>query len=194
MGTSSNSNPANSQNSSAVGFTLILFGVLFLAGAFYYFAQKAVDNRGNSLAPASRGGLAVGEPAPEIKAAGWVNGEIPADLTGKVIVLDAWATWCGPCKKEAPHLVKTRNNFADREDIIFIGLTTEGERSLPAINAFLEEEKITWVNGYGANETLHALKAEYIPSVWVINKQGKISWNYDSKEELADAILHALNE
>jgi hypothetical protein len=41
----------------------------------------------------SSGGLAVGEPAPALVAAGWVNGEPPADLAGKIVVIEAWAPW-----------------------------------------------------------------------------------------------------
>lgn len=192
MTTAPDSNQAGKPVASKRNFTTILLLVIILAGAFYYFASKKAGNQIGS-SPA-RGGLAIGETAPEIKATGWVNGEPPADLSGKVVVVDAWATWCMPCKIEAPHLVETYQMFADRDDVIFIGLTTEEEKSLPAINAFLDDVKITWSNGYGATETLQAFQADYIPSVWVINKQGKIIWNFDSTEEISDAISRALND
>ncbi len=184
------------KSSSAGNFTTVFVLVVLLAAAFYLFVQKNVDDgNGGSLLRTgpSRGGLAVGSVAPKIDVAGWVDDKTPGDLSGKVVVIDAWATWCLPCREEAPHLVETWKKFADRDDVVFIGMTVEDESSLPAIKAFMKEFGITWPNAYGAKNTLTAFHAEYIPSVWVINRQGKVAWNFDSRQELTDAILEALD-
>jgi len=176
--------PAGNPKSGVWGLSLAILAVV-AAGAFFVWSmQRAVGPQ--------TGGLAVGEEAPAITAQGWVNGEPPADLEGKVIVVDEWATWCLPCRKEAPHLVATYNEFKDRDDVVFIGLTSQGEDSLPAIKSFLDDTGITWPNGYGAVETLVGFKAEYIPRAWVIGRSGRVVWNYDSREEMADAIRAAL--
>jgi len=139
------------------------------------------------------GDLAAGEQAPPIQAMGWVNGTPPGgeDLAGQVIVVEAWATWCGPCRVHAPHMVETFERFRD-QGVVFIGLTNEDESALPQIEAFLAEMAITWPNGYGAFETLTALGAEYIPSMWVIGRDGKIAWSGDARGGLDEAIERAL--
>lgn len=128
--------------------------------------------------------------APEIKAAGWVNGDAPTteSLAGKVVVVCCWATWCGPCREEAPHLVKVHKKFADR-GVLFIGLTTDGAEELDKVHQFLKKADITWLNGWGAAETCIALKAEYIPAVYVIDQKGRLVW-FDQEDggELAEVL------
>ena len=52
------------------------------------------------------------------------------DFSGKVIVVNIWASWCGPCRMEVPDYEKVRKEYAGRR-VEFIGLTTEDPRSLP---------------------------------------------------------------
>ncbi|MBR9803668.1 TlpA family protein disulfide reductase [bacterium] len=157
-------------------------GCLFLAATMFSGCGQ----------PGNRGGLDAGEPLPAVTAAGWVNGE-PPDLKGKVVVVDAWATWCGPCRQAAPEMVRLHEKFAG-DDVVFIGLTQEGEESVPAIESFVESAGITWPNGYGATETLTALDVTYIPAVWVVDRNGKIVWNFESSGTMENAIADAVKQ
>lgn len=139
------------------------------------------------------GGLAPGAPLPPIAAEGWIHGPPPTmdELRGRVVVIDAWATWCGPCRREAPRLAKLHARYRDR-GVVFLGLTDEGAESLPAIEAFLRGTGVTWPNGYGAGETLARFQHEGIPAVWVVGRDGTIVWNFDSSGEIEDGIEKAL--
>jgi thiol-disulfide isomerase/thioredoxin len=138
-------------------------------------------------------GLGPGAAAPAIAAQGWINGPAPAaeDLAGQVLVIDAWATWCGPCRDKAPELVALQKRYAG-QGVVFIGLTDESPESLPAIEEFLSDTGITWANGFGAVETLDAFQHRGIPSIWVVGRDGVIVWNGDSSGDLEDAVERAL--
>ena len=134
--------------------------------------------------------------APEITAAGWVNGEAPtrASLAGKVVVVCVWATWCGPCVAEAPHLVAVHKQFADR-GVVFVGLTTDGAEDLDKVRHFLKKAGITWPNGWGAFETSRALKADAIPALYVIGPDGQLLWfNQEDGGELESVLESVLRQ
>lgn len=145
--------------------------------------------------PASGAYPLLGQPMPALEVAGWLNGPgpTPEQLKGQVIVLDAWAFWCGPCRAKAPELVAVQKAYAPK-GVVFIGLTGEGESALKESEAFLAATKIDWPNGYGAVGPLNALNAEYIPQLWVIDRSGKIAWHDSANEELSAALDRLLAE
>lgn len=135
----------------------------------------------------------VSRPAPTIVAEGWLNGAAPTAETmkGKVVVLEVWATWCGPCRAAAPHLVKVHQQYQS-QGVQFIGLTSESADAIPKIESFMKKVGITWPNGYGANQTLRDLGVEYIPHTVVIDREGMIVWTSDADTDLEFGIELAL--
>lgn len=78
------------------------------------------------------------------------------------------------------------------QGVVFIGLTPESKDSNTDSMAFLNDTKITWPNGYGAQNTLSAFKTQCFPSAWVVGRDGKVVWNRDSSQSIEDAIDNAL--
>ena len=139
------------------------------------------------------GGLPVGQSAPLLEAKGWINGPPPslADRQGKLTVVIAWAWWCAPCRAEAPKLVRLYEQYHDK-GVEFVGLTAEGDETLDRSEKFVEAAGIKWPNGYGALETLQKLDVQGFPSIWLIDGDNKVLWNFDSERELETAIETAL--
>jgi thiol-disulfide isomerase/thioredoxin len=62
---------------------------------------------------------------------------------GKPVVLNIWATWCGPCRQEIPHLVDIAKKYSET-GLIVIGLTYEDQKKLKAVNDFVSELSINY--------------------------------------------------
>lgn len=142
----------------------------------------------------------LGKPFPPIEAASWINGNAPTadELKGQILVVDAWAFWCGPCRSAVPSLIELHEKFKDR--VKFIGLTSEGfdADSLKKSHQFVERAGIHWLNGFAAMKPLRALDVEGIPQLWVVNGQNQIvyheeGWDVDkSPRDVEQAIIKAI--
>lgn len=145
--------------------------------------------------PSTIGGLGVGKIAPEIQASGWFNGPPPTteEMKGRVVVLDAWASNCGPCAAIAPEMLRLYNKYHPR-GVIFVGITYENGPDREQAEKFVRQHHLPWPNGYGAENTFKNLEVVGIPAVWVIGRDGRIVWNRDAlaKESIEEAIDRAL--
>ncbi|MEX1228606.1 MAG: TlpA disulfide reductase family protein [Planctomycetaceae bacterium] len=132
-------------------------------------------------------------PAPDLLVEGWINGEppTPASMNDKVIVLEAFATWCGPCREFIPELAKLERKFSGR-GVIFLSLTNEEGDMRSEIDAFAKELGMTWRIAYGADHVMRELEANYIPATYVISREGQIVWTNNSPGQLEEAIEKAL--
>lgn len=99
-----------------------------------------------------------------------------SDFKGKVVVLDIWAMWCAPCLTEKPFFQKLEEEYKDRQDIVFIGVSHDGLAKKEHWKAFVAKKgwkNIELIANY--NEGIGKYyKIEGIPRLMIFDKEGKI--------------------
>ena len=94
-----------------------------------------------------------------------------ASLRGKVLVMDFWATWCGPCRVQHPLYQEVKRNFKDRSDVVFLSVNTDEERD--GVREFLEahqwEKRVYFEDGLSS-----ALRVSSIPTTVLLDKKGEV--------------------
>jgi len=136
----------------------------------------------------------VGQPAPEILL-DLLLPERPATdatlhaLAGKGVVLDFWATWCGPCVASIPHLNELAAKFKDRP-VVFLSVTDEQR---PVIEEFLKKRPIQgWVGIANGAKLSKSYGVEGIPDTFLIDAAGKVAANLypeELKPEMIEDLL-----
>ena len=99
-----------------------------------------------------------------------------AEQRGKVVVVNFWASWCVPCRQEAPILENTWRKYKDR-GVVFVGVDyvdTEKEAM-----AFIQEFGVTYPNGPDiGTETSRAYRIQGIPETYFVGKDGQLYGNH----------------
>jgi thiol-disulfide isomerase/thioredoxin len=94
-----------------------------------------------------------------------------AELKGKVVVLDFWATWCGPCRAQHPLYTQASERFHDHPGVVFLSIDADDDHSL--VKPFLDEEK--WPGPvYFEDGLTRALEVFAFPTTIVLDKRGQV--------------------
>lgn len=105
---------------------------------------------------------------------------------GKVVLLDIWATWCGPCRGEIPFLVKLSTKYADK-DVVFVGVAIDQQKSTVA--DFARKQKINYTIVHDPNAATVGGKygVRGIPATYIIDKKGVIRFAHSGFGGESDA-------
>jgi thiol-disulfide isomerase/thioredoxin len=94
-----------------------------------------------------------------------------SSLKGKVIVMDFWATWCGPCRVQHPLYEQVKKKFTDNDDVVFLAINTDEDSS--GVQSFIESNKwnsaVFYEDGLGS-----LLRVGSIPTTIIFDKQGQV--------------------
>ena len=121
-----------------------------------------------------------------------------SDYRGKVVLLDFWATWCGPCKVEIPWFMDFEKELKDRGFAV-LGVSMD-EEGWTAVKPFVEKEKINYRILLGNDQVGDAYGGvDSLPTTFVIDRDGKIAAKHEGiepsngKDEIRNEIIRLLD-
>lgn len=212
------------RNTIVLSITLLLLAVLAWAGwANWEYRKQAAEKRAAMAAKAElipssssdspdamlTSSPLIGKPAPNFTLEDLSGKKFsPANYKGRALMINFWATWCGPCKIETPWLVELRNEYAS-QGFEILGISAEDDDLEPgdkagwakdkaAIAAFVRQEHMPYpvlINGDSISNTYGGL--EVMPTSFFVDRAGKVvavQLGITSKDEMAAKIKKALAE
>jgi thiol-disulfide isomerase/thioredoxin len=138
--------------------------------------------------------LQVGMAVPDVTSEN-LKGEKVAlkDYKGKVVVLDIWATWCGPCKAMIPH---EREMVQKLKDKPFALISISADEKKATLESFLDKESMPWTHWWNGAKggIVKAWNVQFYPTIYVLDAKGVIRYKHIRDKELEAAVERLLAE
>jgi len=121
----------------------------------------------------------------------------------KVVFLNFWATWCGPCRREVPDICELKKEFPEK-DVVIIGVALDKDdangKAIDKVKKFIKDRNVNYTIILGDLDLIDAFgsdKIQSIPTTFIIDKQGNIPENAiigaRSKDQFGSAIKEKMN-
>lgn len=132
----------------------------------------------------------VGVTAPEILAKDWLNvekGPTLGSLHGNVVLVEFWATWCGPCIESIPHLNALQQKYAAKG----FKILSFTEQNRPGVENFLKHTPMDYAIGLESDATFDQYGVTGIPQAFLVDASGKIVWEGNSGDKALEVAVQA---
>lgn len=145
-------------------------------------------------ASAVLGAARIGDPAAPLAVKDWVQGQ-PVDLAAgkgkQIVVVEFWATWCGPCRTSIPHLTDLQKKYQDK-DVVFVGISDEDADTVKPFVKKMGDKMAYTVAADPDRKTYTAYMEAYgqngIPTAFVVDREGRVAWVGHPMAELDETL------
>jgi len=171
-----------------LGLTLLMAGVLL--GIIALLAYSITHRKQALLQP--------GDPAPDFTLQPFDGSPVSlSGLSGKIVVINFWASWCIPCEQETTWLEQAWNQYAPGGQVVFLGVDYMDTET--AASAFIKQNGMTYINGPDLQSKIsHDYGVMAVPETYIIGRDGKLAYaqigQFTSLDQIKGVIDTLLNQ
>ncbi|MHA1978394.1 MAG: TlpA family protein disulfide reductase [Candidatus Hodarchaeales archaeon] len=141
--------------------------------------------------------LSVGDSAPNFDIVNVVSNASSqlSDYLGKVIILDLFATWCGPCVEAIPEIIRIQNSY-NASDLDIISIDVDASESYNEVVSFAERNNMSWIVSMDESNMNSNYGTGWIPTMYIIDQSGfvvyvEIGFDYTAVITTLDELIEA---
>jgi len=138
--------------------------------------------------------LSVGAKAPEVVSQDLEGKKVKlSDLKGKVVVLDIWATWCGPCRAMIPHTRELVKKM-DKKPFVFVSISADEKKA--TVTEFMKKNEMPWTHWWNGSSggIISDWEVEYFPTIYILDHKGVIRFKDLRGEKMDEAVEKLIKE